>query len=380
MSAAQTMDFAYGEVQAAVHEAAEAIFAPRSAARQGVARAESAPEWFDEDAWAELGESGLLGVLVPTEYGGAGHSILEACVLLQSQGRHLVCAPVLESVVASAAVLSTMGTDEQKDELLPGVAAGRLIIVPAMTESLNFGIDAPGCTAMRADGGWVLNGVKTCVPLADRAARLLVPALLDGETPTVFLLDPAADGVTLDPQRSTTGRPEFQVTLRGVRRTSADVVGGLRGAGACVRMLEQHHDLGVAALQLGILEQAMRLTARYTSERKQFGQPIATFQGVAMRAADAFIDVASLRTSLWFAAWRLANGEDASEDLDVALVWACEGGARVMWSAQHLHGGIGVDKDYPLPQYTTWAKANELAVGGSARRIARLGARLGGLS
>lgn len=380
MNPAQSLDFSYGEVQAAVDEAAEAIFAPRSAARQGGAQTDSAVDWFDAEAWAELGESGLLGVLVPVEYGGAGHSILEACVLLQSQGRHLVRVPLLESVVASAAVLSLQGTAEQKNELLPGLADGRLIVVPAMIEPLNFGVEASSCTATGVDGGWRLDGVKSCVPFADRAARLLVPALLDGETPAVFLVEPTSDGVTLDPQTSTTGRPEFQVTLRGVRCTLLDIVGGAGATEACLRTLAQHHDLAVAALQLGILEQALAMTAKYTSQRQQFGHPIATFQAVAMRAADAFIDVASLRTSLWFAAWLLAEGQDASNDLDVALVWACEGGARVMWSAQHLHGGIGVDWDYPLPRYTTWAKANELTLGGSARRIAGLGARLGGLS
>lgn len=374
MTAAQTMDFAFNEVQAAVAEAAEAIFA----ANRGVGSAPAGRDWFDVQAWSQLAGSGLLGVLVPAEYGGSGYGLLEACVLLQAQGRYLIRVPLLESALMAGAMLGAFASQEQKEELLPQLVDGATLIVPAMAEHLNFGVEAVSCTATASGGGWILDGVKTCVPLADRAARLLVPALLDSETPAVFVIDPTDAGVTLAPGQSTTGRPEFEVMLQGVWCAGTDILGGLEEAEACARMLGQYHAVGTGALQLGVLEHALQLTARYTTEREQFGHPLATFQGVALRAADAYIDIANLRTSLWFAAWRLAQGHDATDDLDIALVWASEGGSRVMWTAQHLHGGIGVDKNYALAQYITWSKANELAVGGSMQRIAAIGARMAG--
>jgi alkylation response protein AidB-like acyl-CoA dehydrogenase len=115
------------------------------------------------------------------------------------------------------------------------------------------------------------------------------------------------------------------------------------------------------------------MTAKYTSERKQFGKPIATFQAVAQRAADAYIDVEAIRLSTWQALWRLATGRPARRELLIAKFWASEGGHRACYAAQHLHGGIGVDTDYPLHRYYLMSRQIELTLGGAHAQLARLG-------
>ncbi len=122
--------------------------------------------------------------------------------------------------------------------------------------------------------------------------------------------------------------------------------------------------------------QSLRMTASYTSTREQFGRKIATFQAVGQRAANAYIDVECLRLVVQHAVWLLGEERPASEEVAVAKIWAGDTGHRVSFAAQHLHGGMGVDVDYPLHRYCLWAKQLELTLGSSADELERLGARL----
>ena len=121
---------------------------------------------------------------------------------------------------------------------------------------------------------------------------------------------------------------------------------------------------------------ALEMTAKYTSEREQFGKKIASFQAVGQRAADAYIDTEAVRLTTWQAAWRLSEDLSAAEEVAVAKFWAAEGGQRVVHAAQHLHGGLGVDRDYPLHRYFLWAKQLELTLGGATASLLRLGRAL----
>jgi alkylation response protein AidB-like acyl-CoA dehydrogenase len=128
--------------------------------------------------------------------------------------------------------------------------------------------------------------------------------------------------------------------------------------------------------QVGVTDCAMRMTASYTAERKQFGVPIATFQAVGHRAANCFIDVECLRLNAYQAVSRLANGLSATNEVQIAKIWAGDVGHRVSYASQHLHGGMGIDRDYPLWRYCTWMRHNEMMLGSSAKNLAALGKRV----
>ena len=134
--------------------------------------------------------------------------------------------------------------------------------------------------------------------------------------------------------------------------------------------------VGLCATQVGVAEGALRMAADYTSERQQFGRPLSTFQGVALKAADAYIDTEAMRVTLWQAAWRLTAGLDATREVMVAKWWAAEGGQRVVHITQHLHGGMGADVDYPVHRYFLWGKQIEDTLGGASAQLARLGRAL----
>jgi 3-oxocholest-4-en-26-oyl-CoA dehydrogenase beta subunit len=118
------------------------------------------------------------------------------------------------------------------------------------------------------------------------------------------------------------------------------------------------------------------MTAEYAKERVQFGRPVGSFQAVTQRIADAYIDVEGVRLTLWQAAWRMAEGLDCDAELATAKFWAAEAGHRVAHTAVHVHGGVGIDVDYPLHRYFVAAKRHEFALGTATEQLRRLGALL----
>ena len=134
--------------------------------------------------------------------------------------------------------------------------------------------------------------------------------------------------------------------------------------------------VGLCALQAGVLTRALELTAEYAQTRVQFGRPIGSFQAVAQRLADAYIDVEAVRLTMWQAAWRLAAGLPATTEVATAKFWAADAGHRVAHAAVHVHGGVGIDTDYPLHRYFVAAKRAEFELGGATAQLRRIGAAL----
>ena len=132
-------------------------------------------------------------------------------------------------------------------------------------------------------------------------------------------------------------------------------------------------NIAQAAIQVGVLNEALKRTAAYSGERKQFGAPIGSFQAVAMRAADAFMDIEALRSTFWAAAWRLSEGLDAQLEVRAAKYWTCEAGHRVAHTCQHLHGGMGATREYPIHRFFLWAKYMEFMFGNGTTQLVKLG-------
>jgi acyl-CoA dehydrogenase len=170
--------------------------------------------------------------------------------------------------------------------------------------------------------------------------------------------------------------PEALLVLDGVAVGADAVLGPLDAAGTALAWLVEHATVALCAVTAGVCAEAVRLTGEYTTGREQFGRPIATFQAVGQRAADAYVDAQAVRLTMLQAAWRLSAGMPAAREVAVAKYWAAAGGQRVVHAASHLHGGVGVDRDYPLHRYFLLAKQLELSLGGARRQLVRLGGLL----
>jgi alkylation response protein AidB-like acyl-CoA dehydrogenase len=369
------MDFALDETQKAVADLAKKIFAQRLGP-DVLKKVEADENRFLRPLWAELATVGLLGTAIPESYGGSGQGLIALCALLEQVGAAVAPLPIYATLMLGALPVAEFGTPEQRERLLPGVARGETILTAALAEAGSDDPSRPSASAVREKDQWVLRGTKICVQAAHLAARILVPARTGEGKVGVFLVDPRSPGVKVERQVTTTGEPLGELALSGVRVGANDVLGDPERGAEVLAWLVPRATVALAAMELGVADRALRMTAEYTSTRRQFDRPIATFQAVAQRAADAYIDVEAIRVATWHAAYRLSTGLPASEAVAIAKYFACEAGHRVVYAAQHLHGGIGFDLDYPLHRYYLWSKQIELTLGSAATHLARLGAEL----
>lgn len=370
------MDLTLDENQSAIVELARKILEEKLPPER-LREIENGDEWFARDVWSELAAAGLVGVALPEAYGGGGFGTLEACLLLEEVGRAAAPVPYQATVLLGALPLAEFGTDAQKERDLPGVAAGEAVLTAALGEAGEPFVPAkPTCRAVLDGSSYRLEGEKWFVPFASEACRILVPATTEKGELAVFLLDPAVAGVAMEAAETTSFEPQWLVTLDGAEVAAGDVLGAPERGTEILGWMVERALAGLCSMQAGVSDKALRLTASHVSEREQFGQKIATFQAVAQRAADAYVDALAIVLTSRQAAWRLSSGLDASTELAIAKYWAADAGQRVAHAAQHLHGGIGVDTDYPLHRYFRWAKLLELTLGGAGVHLERLGASL----
>ncbi|WP_406168655.1 acyl-CoA/acyl-ACP dehydrogenase [Streptomyces canus] len=371
------MDFTFSEEQQAAAEAARGVFAdvaPDAVPSPALTTGAVADE-FDRALWARLADADLLSLLSAEEYGGAGLDAVALCLVLRESAKVLARVPLLESSAAMAAV-QTYGGPELRAELLARAGRGEVVLTVAASGRTGHDPAELAVTARQEEGeraDWILDGVQTAVPWAYDADYVVVPAHTAADRTVLALVPRVHDGVALGEQFSTSGERLGELRLESARIAARDVI-DVEGAWEWLRDLLT---TGTCALALGLGERVLRMSSEYTSKREQFGFPVATFQAVAVQAADRYIDLRAMEVTLWQAAWRIGAGAGdtlpVAGDVAVAKIWASEGVRRVVQTAQHLHGGFGADVDYPLHRYHAWAKHLELSLGPAAAHEEALG-------
>ncbi|MEU3204868.1 acyl-CoA dehydrogenase family protein [Streptomyces cyaneofuscatus] len=378
------MDFTFTEEQQAAVEAARAVFsgvAPDSVPSPALTPGAVAED-IDRRLWGELAGSDLLGLTISEECGGAGLDPVALFLVLRESAKVLARVPLLESCAVAMAV-ERYGESGLAAELLPRAVRGELVLTAGANgrtghDPAELAVTArpegPGAAPSgRAPSGWVLDGVQSAVPWAQVADRIAVPAHTGEGRAVLALVDPARQGVTLADQVSTSGERLAEVRLDGVRVEARELI----AAPGAWEWLRDLLTTGTCALALGLGERVLAMTAEYTGKREQFGFPVATFQAVAVQAADRYIDLRAMEVTLWQAAWRISTGAGGplppAGDIAVAKIWASDGVRRIVQTAQHLHGGFGADTDYPLHRFHAWAKQIELSLGPAAAHEEALG-------
>ena len=339
--------------------------------------------------WAGLAAAGVLAAGLPEPLGGAGLGFLEQCSVLAEAGRAASPAPYLWSIVLGAGAIAAFGTADQQRRWAVPAGDGSVLLTAALAEEDGDDPAAPTARAERTGGGWRLSGVKTAVPALPRAGLVLVPATVTadgsagaGEVLT-FLVEPSDHGVVIAPQDLTDSVPgedwpgAGRLVLDGVRLDERRVLGAPGRRGDVAGWLTARGTVGLCATQAGVAGQALELTARYARSREQFGRPIGSFQAVAQRLADAYIDVEAVWLTMWQAAWLLATRPDGDAETAAAVAtakfWAADAGHRVAHTAVHVHGGTGIDTSSAVPRYFTAAKRAEFTLGGATAQLRRLG-------
>jgi 3-oxocholest-4-en-26-oyl-CoA dehydrogenase beta subunit len=369
------MDFALSDEQLAVSEASTGLFSGMVDPER-VAVVEGGDERIDRALWRALADADLLGLAVPESEGGAGHGLMELCLLLEAQGNAVAPVPLWATLVLGALPIAHFGSAAQRERWLPGVVSGEVLLTAALNGSAFSPTASPAVRAAGGGEGWVLEGTELAVPQAHLAARIVVPARSDHGGVLLALVDPRAAGVSLERAVTTNREIHPHLRLAGVAVGPEDVLVGPDLGRVALDFLQVAAMVALCALQVGVCEAALTQTAEYLNTRHQFGRPLSTFQATMLRAADAAIDIEAMRVTWQNAAWRFDTGRDAADAARVAKWQAAERGQRTVHATQHLHGGMGADVTYPIHRYFLWGKQIELMLGGPSAQLARLGAEI----
>jgi len=328
-----------------------------------VRQMEDDPVGYPASLWAQLGELDLIGLLLPDEYGGSAMSLLEGVALYEELGRTLAPTPHFVSAVMSGGVLAAAGSDAQKNRWLRPVAAGEAIVTPAWLEPDNgFTPRGVAARAVAEGSGFRLSGLKRHVAFASAADRLLVLARTGeaAEAVDLFIVDPAAPGVSLRQQFSLASATQYEVALSGVAVDDEDRIGPPGSGWATWQQVLEPGLVLLAAQAVGGARYALEITTQYAKDRWQFDKPLGAFQSLAHYLADAVTALDGAEQLVHEAAWAGANGRPLTSLAPMAKLFACTTFRDITAMAQQIFGGIGFTLDFDIQLYFRRAKQQQL--------------------
>jgi alkylation response protein AidB-like acyl-CoA dehydrogenase len=334
-------------------------------------------EGWSGEIWAKLAELGLLSLQVPEEHGGMGGASVETMLTMNALGRGLLLEPYLPSAILATALIRDLGSPTQKEELLPAMAAGERIAVPAHGEpGARDELARVATTAARSGDGYALNGNKSVVLHAAAADALLVSARSSGDVGdqrgiSLFIVPREARGVSLQTYRTLDGQRASDVSLRDVRVPASALLGPEGGA---FEAISAAWDLGVAAIcaeAAGALQALLDTTVEYAKTRKQFGLPIAKFQALQHRMVEMLIHVEQARSMSYLAAIRATDRDRAERRRAVSAAKVVVGQAcrKVAQEAVQIHGGMGMTDELHVGHYFKRLTAIELSLGDTEHHL-----------
>jgi alkylation response protein AidB-like acyl-CoA dehydrogenase len=354
------MDLDFTEEQEMLREMVRGVCASY-ASPETVRAMEDDPIGFPPELWKQMSELDLIGLMLPTEFGGSGMSALEGALVYSELGRALAPTPHFVSAVMAAGVLLRAGTDEQQREWLPHIASGERIVTTAWLEPGNGYREAGVQATARVDGtDVVLDGVKWHVAFAQAADAIVVLAR-SADGVDLFLVDRAAAGVALQQRMTLASDTQYVVSFDGVRVPAAARIGGAGTGWATWNATLLDGVVLLAAQAIGGARQALDMTVQYAKDREQFDKPLGAFQAIAHYLADAATAVDGGEVLVYEAAWALANGRPVDRLAPMAKLFAAKTFRDLTAMAQQVFGGVGFTLEYDIQLYFRRAKQQQLS-------------------
>ena len=375
------MNFGFNEEQELLRNTARKFF-ENECPSEMVRRLMETPEGISPDLWKKLAEQGWLGLIFPDRYDGMGLGLVDLVVLMEEMGRAVAPGPFFSAVLLGGLAILEAGSEAQKKEWLPSVAAGdRRVALAWMEPSAQLGPAGITLTAAKRGDKYTLSGAKLFVHDAHTADALVVAARTragaGAEGVSLFLLPKGTKGleVTLLPTMDQT-RKLCEVSCADVV-VGADALLGAEGAGwaPLARVLDRA-TVALCAEMCGGAQKVLDMTVEYVKIRQAFGRPIGSYQGVKHRAADMLVDVENSKSITYYAAWALDEGSpEAPLAVSMAKAYVSDAYRRVAAAGIQLHGGIGFTWEHDLHLYFKRAKGSEFTFGDATyhrERVAQL--------
>lgn len=375
------MDFGLDEQTSIVKDTARRFFreqCPPSRVRKILATEEG----YSKDIWRKMAGLGWMGLLNDEAYGGAGGAFLEMFVLVEEMGRALLPSPFFTSAVLSSWLIEEAAGQPRKETLLPRMIRGETILTAALLDHQGRDdFEDPALDAHQADSSrYELTGTRLLVPFAHVAEGILLCAKLqgrEGHGPTLFLLDPATEGLEMVPLNTLTKEKTFALRLDRVGIDADRIVGDIGKGGIYMDRIRPGATVFKCAEMLGGMERVVEMTVAYVKERHQFGRPLGALQAVHHACADMATCLETARLIATQAAWLLSQGLPADKETATAKAWCNEAYKNCTAIGHQLHGAIGFTEEHDMHLYSQHAKASEMAFGASWFHRSRVADQLG---
>ena len=319
--------------------------------------------------WRKMAEMGWMGLIIPEEYGGAGAGFTDLTVLLEEIGRACLPGPFLTTVVLGGLTILEGGNEEQKQEFLPRLAEGKLLLTMALTET-DEKFTAEGIRARATATGekYRLQGTKLFVPYAHVSDYIICTARTgdtgeENDGITLFIINSRSPGLSCSVLKTIAGDRLCEVILDDVEVPRNNILGNLNEGWTIIEKVLEKATVGQCAAMVGAAKQVLEMTVEYAKQRTAFGHPIGSFQAIQHYCADMLVDVDGCSLMVNNAAWRLGEGLPAAPEVAMVKALLNEKLKHIVTRSIQIHGAIGVTEDHDLSVYFRQAKAWEVSLG-----------------
>ena len=323
---------------------------------------------FTTEMWQKLAEQGWLGLIIPEKYGGVELEFQDLTILLEEMGRYMLPGPYFSNVVLGGMSIMDSGTEEQKQEYLPRIAEGQIIVTLALNEpSGRWDAEGIQLTADGTGDKYTLNGTKLFVPNAHISDYIVVAARTgnDENDISLFIVPSKSSGVKQTFLKTIASDRQSEVTFDNAEVSSSSLLGEKNRGWETIEKVLKWGAIGKCAEMSGGGQSVLDMTVEYAKQRTQFGRPIGTFQAIQHHCANMATDVEGAKFITYQAAWMLSEGLPADREVAMAKAWVSDAYKRVCALGHQSHGAIGFTKEHNMQLYSRRAKAAELAFGDS---------------
>ncbi len=362
------MDFDFSEEQEMLRKTARDFLANECPAKFVKAMAED-EIGYSPQLWHKMADLGWMGLVFPEKYGGVGASLLDLAVLLEEMGRACLPGPFFSTVILGGFTILEAGNESKKQELLPRIAEGDKFLTLALTEpDASYTADGITVAAIPDNGDYIINGTKFFVPDAHIANYIICVARTESGTTgekgiTLFLLDAKSPGISCTLLKTIGGDKQCLVLLDNVRVPEQNILGQVGQGWRYIKKVLQTAAVLKCAEMVGGAQQVLEMTVAYAKERRQFGQPIGSFQAIQHHCANMATDVNGSRLITYEAAWRISQGLPCTLEAAMAKAYVSDAYGRITALGHQVHGGAGFIEEHNMPLYYRRAKAAELTFG-----------------
>jgi alkylation response protein AidB-like acyl-CoA dehydrogenase len=363
------MDLRFTEAQEILRKMARDFLAtecPKTLVRE----LEKSDEGYSPELWKKMAELGWMGLVIPEKHEGMGYTFLDLTVLLEETGRNILPGPLIPNAISTFPILEA-GTEEQKEDILPKIARGEVIITTALLEAEGtFNASGIATKATPKENDFIINGTKLFAEMAHVANYIICVTRTKDATPseegiTIFLIDSKTPGIRCEVIPTIAVDKLCEVRFENVIVPKKNMLGKIDEGWPIVEMMLRKGAIAKCAESLGAIQACIEMTVAYSKERVQYDRPIGAFQALQHIMADMWTSMQTSRYLVYKAAWLESEGQPATKEASLAKAYINEVYKNVSKWAIRLHGAIATSYDHDVQLYYRRSKAADTAFGGT---------------